>query len=76
MNIFTELSNIIEGRTDDELIQISVANIKRMISSADAMNGKADAIRQHYLNILGVPLDKRDKAIIEIEAILTQLIED
>lgn len=73
MNIFKELSNIIEDRTDNEMIPISVANIKRMIESAEAMNAKADNIREHYLNILGVPIEKREKALEQIQLILKNI---
>lgn len=74
MNIFTELESIIEGRTDDELIPLSVANIKRMVTSARAMNEKASIVRAHYMSLYGMSTEDLEKEVAEMHQITKAMI--
>jgi hypothetical protein len=48
MNVFKELEALVKDREDSEIINVPVSEVKRMIGSANAMNEKAEIIRDFY----------------------------
>ena len=76
MNIFIELESIIEDRPDDDMIQISVSNIKRMLGSVAAMESKAANVRAHYRQLFGAPDEEKLKALVQAEIATKELINE